>query len=158
LTKLATQLAQNIRVLARPGLTATTLWTNNNCESVNHVLKATVSWKSLKLVELIHKLHNIVAAQYREVKRSFVGLGEYVLVEEFQRFRVPIDVWHGQGEASRERHFRRFMHALKETHVVRSTSGLKVAHPPKSKGKKPCQKKRKPNAKTMSTPKRKRID
>jgi hypothetical protein len=85
LTKLATQLAQNIRVLARPGLAATTLWTNNNCESVNHVLNATVSWKSLKLVELIHKLHNIVVAQYREVKRSFVGLGEYVLVEEFQR-------------------------------------------------------------------------
>lgn len=137
------KLSQNIRALHRPGLCTTMLWTNNNCESINHVLKTAVSWKSLKLVDLIYKLHTIVEAQFREVKRAFISLGEFVLTPEFGHFQVPLDVWHEQNDAKYEKHFKRFMSFTKEPGLVRSTSGLTVCKAPVAKGKKPGKKKSK---------------
>ncbi|GFO00683.1 hypothetical protein PoB_002718800 [Plakobranchus ocellatus] len=47
-------LVENAKGLERPGLHfASPLWTNNNCESLNHCLKQALSWRSLKLVELV---------------------------------------------------------------------------------------------------------
>lgn len=33
-------------------------WTNNNCESINHVLKLAVDWKSKSLLEIVSILEN----------------------------------------------------------------------------------------------------
>ena len=35
-------------------------WTNNNCESINNILKLSTNWKVLKLPDLIEKLYSIV--------------------------------------------------------------------------------------------------
>ncbi|GFO19372.1 hypothetical protein PoB_004587700 [Plakobranchus ocellatus] len=79
--------------LERPRLHfASPLWTNNNCESLNHCLKQALSCRSLKLVELVQKLHSIIKTQHREVQRAICGVGEFVLVDEYQRFGVPKDV------------------------------------------------------------------
>lgn len=70
------QLAQNVAALQHPCLCLkSAMWTNNNTESMNHVLKQAVDWKSLKLVPLIQKLHDLVENQYMEVNRTFYGAG-----------------------------------------------------------------------------------
>ena len=68
LERLSPLMIENAKALDRPGLCLdNALWTNNNCESINHVLKQACSWRSLKLVDLILKLHMVVESQYREV-------------------------------------------------------------------------------------------
>ena len=42
-------------------------WTNNNCESINHVLKQSVEWQLTQIPELIDKLRQLVEGQYNEV-------------------------------------------------------------------------------------------
>ena len=39
-------------------------WTNNNCESINHVLKQTVDWKSKPLTEFVELVEEIVVGQF----------------------------------------------------------------------------------------------
>ncbi|GFN78806.1 hypothetical protein PoB_000531200, partial [Plakobranchus ocellatus] len=74
-------LVENAKGLERPGLHfASPLWTNNNCESLNHCLKQALSWRSLKLVELVQKLHSIIKTQHREVQQAICGVGEFVLL------------------------------------------------------------------------------
>ena len=57
-------------------------WTNNNCESLNHVLKCYVQWKPQQLSELIDKLQELVEAQYRDADRALCGLGNFVLMPD----------------------------------------------------------------------------
>ncbi|GFO02755.1 hypothetical protein PoB_002926000 [Plakobranchus ocellatus] len=58
-------LVENKKAVEKPGLDNTNpLWMDNCCESVNHILKQTVSWKSQKRVNLIHKLHSVVQRQF----------------------------------------------------------------------------------------------
>ena len=77
------------------------LWTNNNCESLNHCPKQALSWHPVKLVELIQKLQNIIRMLYRELQRAICGIGEFVLVDEHKRFAVPRDVWYSYSEERR---------------------------------------------------------
>ena len=54
-------LVENESAFERTGLQVQCpLWTNNNCESLNHCLKQAFSWHSVKLVELVQKLHSII--------------------------------------------------------------------------------------------------
>ncbi|GFO19056.1 hypothetical protein PoB_004556100 [Plakobranchus ocellatus] len=74
-------LVENAKGLERPRLHfANPLWTNNNCESLNHCLKQALSWRSLKLVELVQKLHSNIKTQHREVQGAICGRGEFVLL------------------------------------------------------------------------------
>lgn len=92
LTRVSKILIENAKALDRPGLKMTNcLWTNNNSGSVNHVLKQAFSWKSMKLVDLVQKLHMLVASQYREIQRALCGMGELKLVDEYRKFLVPRD-------------------------------------------------------------------
>ena len=113
------------------------LWTNNNCESLNHCLKQALSWHFVKLVEFVQKLHSIIKMQYRELQRAFCGIGEFVLVDQYKRFAVPRDVWYSYSEERRKRHFTKFSSKPKEM-LVRSTN-----FEPKHKGRKPGQRKQK---------------
>ena len=45
-------------------------WTNNNSESINHVLKQVVQWRSQKLPELVSRLRTLVDAQFIEADRA----------------------------------------------------------------------------------------
>ncbi|GFO50167.1 hypothetical protein PoB_007667200 [Plakobranchus ocellatus] len=89
--------------LERPGLHfVSPLWMNNNCESLNHCLKQELSMRSLKLVEVVQKLQSIIKTQNREVQRAICGVGEFVLVDEYQRFGVPKDVWYSYSTLSHD--------------------------------------------------------
>ncbi|GFO46826.1 hypothetical protein PoB_007333100 [Plakobranchus ocellatus] len=69
------------------------LWMNNCCESVNHILKQAVSWKSQELVDLIHKLHSVVQRQFKELRRALTDTGEFVLCPDFAKLKISRDVW-----------------------------------------------------------------
>ena len=127
-------------------------WTNNNCESLNHVIKQAVDWKTQKLPELAQALHDMVTAQYREVKRSLLGLGDYQLRNEFNDFRLTPETWAAMDSKKRERHLDRFINTLlrNDTSAVRSANGLRFANAPTHGGKKPSQRKRKRTAKTTT--------
>ena len=45
-------------------------WTNNNCESLNHVLKQTIDWKSQPLMNLIESVKERLESQFKELRRS----------------------------------------------------------------------------------------
>ena len=93
---------KNASAFERTGLQVQcSLWTNNNCESLNHCLKQALSWHSVKLVELVQKLHSIIRMQYREMQRAVRRIGEFVLVDEYKRFAVPTDVWYSYCEERR---------------------------------------------------------
>ncbi|GFN94374.1 hypothetical protein PoB_002088000 [Plakobranchus ocellatus] len=83
-------LVENAKGLERPGLhLASPLWTNNNCESLNHCLKQAFSWRSLKLVELVQKLHSIIKTQHKEVQQAICGVGELVLLMNIRGLVYP---------------------------------------------------------------------
>ncbi|GFO31700.1 hypothetical protein PoB_005820500 [Plakobranchus ocellatus] len=83
-------LVENAKGLERPGLhLASPLWTNINCESLNHCLKQALSWRSLKLVELVQKLHSITKTQHWEVQRAICGVGEFVLLMNIRGLVYP---------------------------------------------------------------------
>jgi len=54
-------------------------WTNNNCESINHVLKQAVDWRPQQLPVLIDTLRQLVESQYTEADRAMCGVGDFVL-------------------------------------------------------------------------------
>ena len=64
LKRLFPMLAEQMQATERQGLVIqTTLWTNNNCESIKNVLKSYTSWKPLKLPELVPTLEEAVNVQ-----------------------------------------------------------------------------------------------
>ena len=62
--RLIPMLAEHIQTTERQGLVIQTkLRKNNNCESINNVLKSYTSWKPLKLPELVPTLEEAVNVQ-----------------------------------------------------------------------------------------------
>lgn len=78
-------------------------WTNNNCESANHVLKILTQWKKKSLSELIDIMYEHVQTQYKDVERSLTGRGEYRLVPECQIYKIRTDVWIGKTLTERQK-------------------------------------------------------
>jgi len=46
------------------------LWTNNDCESVNNLLKIKTDQKPNHLVDFVNHLHDVVRLQYTDTKRA----------------------------------------------------------------------------------------
>jgi len=63
-------------------------WMNNNCESINHILKQTVDWKSKGLTKFAQLTHTIVIGQFEEVKWAQLGIGKFRIVPSHGRFKV----------------------------------------------------------------------
>ena len=45
-------------------------WTNNACESINHVLKQRQQWRRHMLPDLVENLRSLIASQYAEADRA----------------------------------------------------------------------------------------
>ena len=143
--RLIPMLAEHMQATERQGLVIQTkLWTNNNCESINKVLKSYTSWKPLKLPELVPTLEEAVNAQYRETHRAILGLGNFELSEQFKKCFIPRDAFYRKTKKQRKAHMKKFFHAVAESNIVRATKrrSIKTARAPKHGGKKPCQRRR----------------
>ena len=61
-------------------------WMNNNCESINNILKLSTNWKVLKLPDLIEKMHAIVKLQYADMRKALHGHVNYELAPKLKQF------------------------------------------------------------------------
>ena len=72
-------------------------------------------------MELVQKLKEVVDFQFREVRRSFVGLGDFELCPEFEKFELPQDNWFSKTAISAKEKKRQV--TVKRAGVVCSTQG-----------------------------------
>lgn len=68
-------------------------WKNNHCESINHVIKLSTNWTTLKLPELIDRLYRIVKLQQIDCRRALYGEGNYELAPWMRKIRVSKVQW-----------------------------------------------------------------
>ena len=85
------------------------MWSNNNCESINHLLKVAIDWKPQRVRALVDHIRDIVRLQYNDVKRALCGQGEFQLTPLFIKHYIPFVKWSGGSEERREQLFRAFM-------------------------------------------------
>ena len=78
-------------------------WTNNNCESINHVLKQAVQWRPNQMPELVDKIRALVDGQFSEADRALCGRGDFALGQAYARHRLTPDLWSTMTVVQRER-------------------------------------------------------
>lgn len=76
-------------------------WTNNACESINHVLKQRLQWRVHKLPELIEQLRRLIDRQ--EADRAIIGRGDLALHPDYARHRITFEVWRIKSLKQRNR-------------------------------------------------------
>ena len=131
-------------------------WTNNNCESINHILKLKINWTPQSIPELIDNLHQIVQSHYCDVERAIIRRGNFRLAKGFEKFQKPRNEWRSKSQEQKDRHLKKFykMPMLvdpKQTNV--SSDGNLWIYSAPGGGKKKGQRKRKRNARTTSNKK-----
>ena len=121
-------------------------WTNNNCESLNQVLKASINWEPKPLSDLVTTLKEIVDAQFKDLMRSLVSRGQYRVAESHKQYEVTATAWLNKTPQERERRFKRFKGYIPmDKRVISSTDGMMNVFKPRTSGKKIGQRKRKIN-------------
>ena len=128
------------------------MWTNNNSESVNNLLKLCVDWKPQKLLNLVNHLHDLVKMQNIDLMRSLFGQGNYQLTTSpFAWHRVKNSVWMTANESKRKLIFDGFLkeNGTKCSHAtLSSTDGLLTVNASPKVAKKPGQRTRSRSHKT----------
>jgi hypothetical protein len=126
-------------------------WTNNNAESLNHVLKSKVNWKSSTLPEIIKAIEDLVVTSQTDVERAIYGAGNFVLCPGFSKYAVPINVWQAMSNSRRQKHLHNFtIDSMKQSNTATSTDGKITVLRTPGRGKKPGQTKRKRVARTVT--------
>ncbi len=69
------------------------LYTTNNNESINRVLKASVAYKKQEWPAFNTKMLAVVNDQQEEVNKAICGIGEFTFCEEFKFLEVPHTQW-----------------------------------------------------------------
>ena len=125
-------------------------WTNNNCESINHLLKLDTNWKPEKVPDLIEKIYRIVQLQYADIRRALHGQGNFQLAPHVQHLQVAHINWTAKTEDEKNKLFKDFMsyRSRKRPAQMTTTDGkLTITSTPRL-AKKPCQRSRPRAAKT----------
>lgn len=119
-------------------------WTNNNCESLNHIMKLDAKWKPGNTPHMISLLHDIVTLHFKDFRRALYGGGNYRLVKNLKkRFLVPKETWRQLKDEERSEKFTAFLNNEynRKSATVKSTyANFTVTKP--STARKPGQKKR----------------
>ena len=118
---------------------------------MNHIIKLSSKWTTMKLPALIDRLYRIVKLQQIECRRALYGQGNYELAPWMAKFRVTSVHWNQKKEEEKEQLYRQFMCGLpKKRKDIQSTDGmLRVPRTPKV-ARKPGQKKRPKNVRTRT--------
>ena len=122
---------------------ATHDWTNNNSESINHILKMKIDWRPQAIPRLIDYIHEVVQGHYTDVERAIMGRGEYRLYKDIEEYFVQPAVWCSKSDEQRRRHLDKFQMALQTTQSISTSSnGDIIVLTSGARGKKIGQKKR----------------
>ena len=116
-------------------------WTNNACESVNHVLKQRTQWRINQLPELIDKCRSLVDAQYKEADRALLALGDFHLHPAYAKHRQTTSRWQVLSEQQRQRVIADCFRLQTPTDISVSTDGALPVNTKPDAGKKLHQRK-----------------
>lgn len=128
-------------------------WTNNNAESINHILKVKAGWRQLPVNTVIDNVHDIVRVQTLDLRAALTGRGNFALASAFGRHTVPYHVW---ATATEERKAALFSRYLRDTgyrcqpRVVTSKNGALTLPATAKVAKKPGQRSRSRAARTRT--------
>ena len=118
-------------------------WTNNNAESMNNILKIGTNHKVEDMPDLIDIIHRLVKSMYKDVEKSFVGMGNYTLRPSYMHYRLSVDAWCSKGDSERMKILEKFYRDKGRTNKsVTSTNGRLTVPQTPGGGKKPHQRKR----------------
>ncbi|XP_053374086.1 uncharacterized protein LOC128546783 [Mercenaria mercenaria] len=133
-------------------------WTNNNCESANHILKSATGWKQTDLPKFINLFNDIVKGENIERCRAICGRGDFRLHDTFTHHQTDIDKWSNMSEETRSNREKKFLSDKGRSHpnMVTSTNGNRTVLNTPNAGKKPNQTKRKRSERSR-TPSAKRV-
>lgn len=127
-------------------------WTNNNCESMNNILKLKGEFRPRKLPILVKNISELYEMHNRDVERSVYGEGNYILSPEYSKFYVEKSLWLLKTPEQREGHLRKLLAYIPNgkrikpeviSKTVTSSDGkLTVTNPKRNVAKKPGQRTR----------------
>jgi len=120
------------------------LWTNNKCESINHVFIKVSDWKPEPLPQLVSSLHDVVKLHFADLKRAIYGTGNYELLGRYRHYAVSQQCWYSKTEDQKFNMYKRLLNDSKSSDkaVVHSTD-VKFDIPlPQKLARKPNQRKR----------------
>jgi len=122
----------------------TTSWTNNNAESLNHVLKQLIDWKPKPLPTLINLISKHIDSQFRDLERAMIGMGKFELASDYQHFRLKVNLWAGKPLAVRAKIYSKCIKFVPKNNKIVTSADNQLTFPKTSSaGKKPNQVKRK---------------
>ena len=86
-----------------------TNWTNNNCESINHVFKLDADWKTNTMPNMINLIHEIILLHFKDFKRSLYGEGNFRLHGKFRKQQIKPSIWRSLSSENRQEKFKIFL-------------------------------------------------
>ncbi|CAB4010095.1 hypothetical protein DIZ80_08245 [Paramuricea clavata] len=126
-------------------------WKNNSCESMNHIIKLSANWKTMKLPDLIERLYKIVKLQQAECRRALYGQGNYELAPWMSKCKIQYVHWTQKTKEEKEALFAKFMKGMPaKKKTVSSTDGRLTIPKTCKTAKKPGQRKRVKSLKTIT--------
>jgi len=103
------KIASNCRLMWQQTWLGRHMWNNNNCESVNHILKMVIDWKPQRVRSLVEHIRDVVRLQYSDLQRALYGQGDFQLAPLFTKHSLSYVQWDRLGAEGRERRFGAFM-------------------------------------------------
>ena len=138
------------RIINKYRFTSYTDWTNNNSESMNHVLKQATDWKKKSLTEIVETIQNVVEGHFKELRAALIGTGVLRLADTHKQFSMSKTEWVTKDARQRSRAYIRFRSYIpKHKKLVTSTDGQSPIVAPRTLGKKPHQTTRRPKTVTV---------
>jgi hypothetical protein len=98
------------------------LWTNNNAESMNRVMKVTVNWKPQSTPELIQRLYDMVDLEFINLGSALHSTDEYELTSSYKIYVVADMVWRTKNQEEQDKLFKNFLKNSKKRTINNVTS------------------------------------
>ncbi|CAG2208966.1 unnamed protein product [Mytilus edulis] len=105
------------------------LWTNNNCESMNHRFKIATDWKPQILPELLTKIYDITKLHFIDLKRSLYGQGNYELSPLFQKHYTSPHIWGSKTAEEKDKLFKKLLSSKTFTNKMLTSTNGKLTIP-----------------------------
>jgi hypothetical protein len=160
--KLVPSIKEHIHVIQKSDDRLPLNWKNNHCEAMNHIFKLNLNWKPAKLPDLIQMLEKEIKHQEALTRGALYGHGDYELAPSAMHLRMPLSVWQGKSENEKQSWYSKFLRnkqKIKKHELFQySTDGKLVMPKTTTIAKKPGQKRRLHDAKTMTVLKRPRTE
>ncbi|CAC5386675.1 unnamed protein product [Mytilus coruscus] len=131
---------------ANRGLGTKKLWTNNNAESMNRVMKVAVNWKPQHAPDLVEKLFDMVDFQFINLRSALHHSGDYIPVNSYKQHMIADAIWKTKSDEEKRKLYTNFLRdseKRKHDNVITSSDGLYlVVNKEKAIAREPMQRKR----------------